>query len=163
MSDIVDTRTRARMMASIKGKDTRPELVIRSALHNAGFRYRLHDPRLPGKPDLVLPRYRSVIFVHGCFWHRHRGCKYRATPSTRMSFWEEKFEKNIARDQRNCKLLNEAGWNVLIVWECGVQYELDRVMECIQGALISGFRSEVFEIPEKPVYPALPDHQSGKH
>ena len=101
MADIVDPETRSRMMSGIKGKNTRPELALRRALHARGFRYRLHDKRLPGKPDLILPRFRAAIFVHGCFWHRHEGCKYATTPATRPEFWQAKFRENAERDQRN--------------------------------------------------------------
>lgn len=112
---------RSRNMAAIKGKDTKPELIVRKALHAHGFRYRLHSKALPGKPDLVLPAYRVCIFVHGCFWHRHRGCRYAYSPSTRTEFWEKKFRENVARDRRNRKLLLAAGWSVIELWECGLK------------------------------------------
>ncbi len=105
-------------MSRIRGKDTQPELALRKALHRLGLRYRLHGAGLPGKPDLVFPRYRTVVFVHGCFWHRHAGCKIASTPKSNMSFWLEKFEKNIARDARVTAQLEATGWKVLVVWEC---------------------------------------------
>lgn len=105
-------------MASIKGKNTDPELALRKALHRLGFRYILHDRRLPGQPDIVLPKYKAAVFVHGCFWHRHIGCNYTAMPASNRKFWERKFSHNIERDRRNIQKLRESGWRVLIVWEC---------------------------------------------
>lgn len=105
-------------MASIRGKDTRPELLLRRALHRRGLRYRLHGGNLPGRPDLVLPRFQAVLFVHGCFWHRHESCRYATTPATRVEFWQAKFDANVARDIRNQHDLAEMGWRVGIVWEC---------------------------------------------
>lgn len=121
MTDIVDSTTRSRMMASIRGKDTRPEVSLRKALHARGFRYRLHSRHLPGRPDIALPRYRAVIFVHGCFWHRHDGCRYATTPKTRPEFWQAKFAGNVARDRCNAALLRDEGWRVAVVWECALK------------------------------------------
>ncbi len=121
MSDIVDQATRSRMMAGIRSQNTRPEVILRRALHARGFRYRLHDKRLPGKPDLVFPRYAAVCLVHGCFWRRHPWCAYATTPATRPEFWQAKFDANTARDQRNRRKLLEAGWRVATVWECALR------------------------------------------
>ena len=121
MVDIMDRERRSRMMARIGGKDTKPELVLRRALHARGVRYRLHDGMLPGKPDLVLRRFEAVCFVHGCFWHRHVGCSYTTDPSTRPDFWRQKFKNNVERDRRTRGELLEAGWRVAIVWECAVR------------------------------------------
>lgn len=118
MVDIVDSKTRSRMMSAIRGKDTRPEMFLRRAMHTAGFRYRLHRKDLPGTPDMVFSRYRAVIFVHGCFWHRHPGCRFTSTPATRPDFWNAKFKRNVERDLANRKELTKAGWRVGIVWEC---------------------------------------------
>lgn len=117
MTDVVDRVTRSRMMAGIKGKDTKPELIVRRYLHRAGLRYRLHA-KLPGKPDLVFPKYRVVVFVHGCFWHRHEGCQYATTPANNAAFWQSKFQGNVRRDRRVQAELSELGWRVLIVWSC---------------------------------------------
>ena len=118
VSDIVDHQTRSRMMSGIRGKNTKPELSLRRALHSRGFRFRLHSAKVSGRPDLVLPMYRAVVFVHGCFWHRHRSCRYSTTPATRTEFWKAKFASNVARDDAvRTKLLAE-GWRVAIVWEC---------------------------------------------
>ena len=105
-------------MARIKGKNTKPELVVRRTLHALGYRFRLHRGDLPGRPDIVLPRYKTAIFVHGCFWHRHPNCSKATMPKTRREFWQNKFETNILRDRRNTEALQNAGWQVLIVWEC---------------------------------------------
>jgi DNA mismatch endonuclease (patch repair protein) len=116
--DIVDSGTRSRMMAGIKSKNTKPEMTVRKYLHAKGFRYRLHDPGLPGSPDIILPKYRVSIFVHGCFWHRHAGCKFSTTPANNAERWKLKFEANVERDSRKESSLRMAGWRVLIVWEC---------------------------------------------
>lgn len=121
MVDVVDTGTRSRMMAAIKGKDTKPELALRRALHACGLRYRLHSAKLPGRPDIVLPRHRVVVFVHGCFWHRHEGCRFASDPATRQDFWQAKFAANVARDQRNRAELEAASWRVATVWECSIR------------------------------------------
>lgn len=111
------------MMAGIRGKDTKPELALRRSLHALGFRYRLHAKGIPGKPDLVLPKYKAVIFVHGCFWHRHPGCRYASTPATRPEFWASKFSANVARDSAVRSALSQAGWRVATIWECAMRSE----------------------------------------
>ena len=121
MTDIVDQQTRSRMMSGIRGKDTKPELALRRALHARGFRFRLHSKTVHGRPDLVLPKYRAVVFVHGCFWHRHEGCRYTTTPSTREEFWQGKFAANVARDATVRERLLEEGWRVATVWECALR------------------------------------------
>ena len=118
MADIVDPARRSRMMAGIGGRDTTPERIVRSHLHRAGLRFRLHARALPGRPDIVLPRWNAVVFVHGCFWHRHAGCPKAATPSSNQAFWQRKFEDNVARDARNTAALRRLGWRVFTVWEC---------------------------------------------
>ena len=117
--DVVDTATRSRMMAGIRGKDTRPEQIVRSFLHRAGLRFRLHA-KLPGKPDLVLPKYRAAVFVHGGYWHRHAGCRYATTPSSNIEFWQAKFDANVARDKRVSRELRKEGWHVFVVWSCRI-------------------------------------------
>ncbi len=118
MVDVVDPATRSRMMSGIRGKDTIPEMLVRRFLHARGFRYRLHIKTLPGTPDLVLRKYRAVIFVHGCFWHRHPGCPKAAKPKSNIRFWKDKLEGNAARDRKNIAALKKLGWRCLIVWEC---------------------------------------------
>ena len=105
-------------MAQVKGRDTRPEMIVRSLLHHMGYRFRLHRQDLPGNPDIVLPKFRTVIFVHGCFWHRHLGCKRASTPSSNTMYWQRKFERNMARDEQNKAYLISDGWRVLVIWEC---------------------------------------------
>lgn len=107
-------------MAGIRGKDTKPERIVRSILHRAGFRFRLHVADLPGKPDIVLPKWRTVVFVHGCFWHGH-DCPLFKMPRTRRGFWSRKIARNAANDQRACALLSSAGWKVVVVWECALK------------------------------------------
>ena len=142
MADVVDAATRSRMMASIRGKDTRPELLLRRALHRRGLRYRLHGKKLAGRPDLVLPRFQAVLFVHGCFWHRHGGCRYATTPATRTEFWRAKFDVNVARDIRNQRELAQADWRVGIVWECTIRKgDIDAIASDIEAWLSSGERT----------------------
>jgi DNA mismatch endonuclease (patch repair protein) len=105
-------------MAAIRGKDTAPEVAVRRMLHGIGLRFRLHRKDLPGRPDIVLPKHRTVVLVHGCFWHRHEGCRYTTTPKTRQEFWLDKFRSNVLRDRRNQAILEQLGWRVLVVWEC---------------------------------------------
>ena len=121
MPDIVDQTARSRMMSGIRGKDTKPELMLRKELHARGFRYSLHSSKLPGKPDIVLPKYRAVVFVHGCFWHRHEGCRYATSPATRADFWSSKFEANIERDKAVQRALHLSDWRVAVVWECAIR------------------------------------------
>jgi len=124
MADIVDSATRSRMMSRVRGRDTLPELLVRRYLHAAGLRFRTNVRKLPGSPDIVLPRYRTVVFIHGCFWHRHAGCRFAATPATRTEFWNGKFSANVSRDLRVRGELEALGWNVLTVWECQLASEL---------------------------------------
>ena len=120
--DTVDRETRSRIMARVGQKNTGAELVLRRALHEIGLRYKLHDRSLPGSPDLVFPRFRAVIFVHGCYWHSH-GCYKSTVPKSRRAFWTDKFSANRERDQRNIRLLMERGWRTMVVWECRVLEE----------------------------------------
>lgn len=117
MADTLSPGQRSERMSRIRGKDTAPELALRKALHALGLRYTLHA-KLPGKPDIALPRYSAVVFVHGCFWHRHRGCKIATTPKTNTAFWREKFDRNVGRDKRVRRQLRAAGWRVFVAWEC---------------------------------------------
>lgn len=144
MTDIVDKQTRSRMMAGIRGKNTKPEMALRRALHARGFRYRLHARNVQGRPDLVFPRYRAVVFVHGCFWHRHEGCRYTTSPSTRPEFWLEKFEANVARDISVRAALLESGWRVATVWECALR-KPERI-EATARLVADWLRSRALEI-----------------
>ena len=118
MVDVFTPEERSRIMGRIGGKNTKPELVVRRLLHAMGYRFRLHAANLPGKPDIVLPRFKSVIFVHGCFWHSHPGCRRATFPSTNTAFWRKKLDGTKARDAANLKALAQAGWKTLVVWEC---------------------------------------------
>ena len=120
MADCYDKQTRHRVMQCIHSEDTVPEMRVRSILHRIGYRYRLHMKELPGKPDIVLVRLHTVILVNGCFWHQHPGCKQAKRPKTKKAFWNEKLERNIARDQENIDKLRRSGWRVLVIWECQV-------------------------------------------
>jgi len=130
--------TRSEVMSRVRAKDTRPEMLVRRAIWSSGLRYRLHDKRLPGNPDIVLPSRRIAVFVHGCFWHRHPGCKSTRTPKTRVEFWETKFQGNVARDARVTAELERLGWTVIIIWECDSRDE-------------SRLRAIVSEIAARPV------------
>ena len=125
MVDVVDRETRSRMMANIRGRDTKPEMLVRRMLHGAGYRFRLHGRLMPGRPDIVLPKHRVAIFVHGCFWHRHEGCRFSTTPATRPEFWRDKFASNVERDARNTGSLVASGWRVATVWECALKEKVN--------------------------------------
>jgi DNA mismatch endonuclease (patch repair protein) len=116
--DSLSREKRSWNMSRIRSKDTKPEMIVRSILHRMGYRFRLHDKKLPGAPDIVLAKYRTVIFVHGCFWHRHPKCKYAYIPKSRLGFWMEKFNKNIIRDKMRIQELKELGWQIIVIWEC---------------------------------------------
>lgn len=140
MTDVVDAATRSRMMSGIRGRNTKPEMLIRSLLHRQGLRFRLHAKELPGKPDMVFPRYRAVIFVHGCFWHGH-DCPLFKWPATRAEFWHDKIRKNRENDRRSIDSLLTEGWRVCVVWECsmrGAGKDIDglvqRVADWIRGS-----------------------------
>jgi DNA mismatch endonuclease (patch repair protein) len=127
-------------MSKIRSKDTKPELALRKALFARGFRYRVNDKHLPGKPDIVLPKYKTVIFLNGCFWHRHEGCKYAYTPKTNTKFWVDKITSNVNRDKINVEKLTALGWNVLTVWECEIRHEYKHDL----SPLIDRIAAEIF-------------------
>lgn len=135
VTDTLSKAARSRNMANIRGKNTGPERTVRSLLHRAGYRFRLNVSTLPGKPDIVLPRHRAVVFVHGCFWHRHKGCKGATTPKSHRKFWTEKFTRNVANDKKHLRQLRRLGWRVCIVWECQLrrpEQVLIRLQKAIQ-------------------------------
>ena len=121
-------------MSRIRGSNTKPELRVRSLLHQLGYRFRLHRKDLPGTPDIVLPKHRTVVFVHGCYWHRHAGCKRASTPTKNREKWERKFARNVERDRRNRSDLEALGWRVVVVWECETK-DLERLAAALQSAL----------------------------
>lgn len=129
--DIWSKQKRSEVMSRIKGKDTKPELILRSQLFRLGFRFRLHQKNLPGKPDIVLPKYHTVIFVHGCFWHNHKNCKEGRIPSTNSTFWKEKLQHNISKDNKNIKELKKCNWKVIVVWECEIEKHLEKTVKKI--------------------------------
>lgn len=118
MTDRITPEHRSWNMSRIKGKDTKIEVKVRSWLFSKGFRFRKNDRRYPGTPDIVLPKYKTVIFINGCFWHRHEGCRYATTPKTRTEFWQEKFDRNVVNDRKHKEDLEAMGWNVIVIWEC---------------------------------------------
>jgi DNA mismatch endonuclease (patch repair protein) len=141
MVDIVSPEKRSSMMSGIRGKDTKPEIIIRCLLHQFGYRFRLHRKDLPGRPDIVLPKWRTVIFVNGCYWHGHEDCHLFRPPKTRTEFWTNKIENNQARDQRNHTALEDAGWKVLVIWECAVSKKLSLTAEQLEAAIAAALAS----------------------
>jgi DNA mismatch endonuclease, patch repair protein len=135
MVDSLSAERRSWNMSRIRSRDTGPERQLRSMLHRAGFRFRLHDRSLPGTPDIVMKRHNAVILVHGCYWHRHDGCSNATTPSTRTDFWKSKFEATVARDKRNADALQELGLRVIVIWECKLKKNPDTVMSEIRNWL----------------------------
>ena len=132
MTDIISKEQRSRNMSRIRGRDTGPELVVRRTAHKMGFRFRLYRKDLPGTPDLVFPKHRLAVFVHGCYWHRHSGCRFAYSPKSRVEFWTKKFKQNVARDSRNQTALQDLGWRVLVIWECetrNIEIVEDRLRE----------------------------------
>ena len=140
MPDTFDSATRSRIMAKVQSRNTGPELVLRRALHARGLRYKLHDSALPGRPDLVFPRFGAVCFVHGCFWHRHGGCPRATTPATNRAYWERKFEANVRRDREHRRTLLRAGWRVGVIWECALRPkgQVEKVSVRVERWLKSG-------------------------
>lgn len=141
MTDILTPRQRHYNMSRIKGKDTKLELIIRKALFSYGFRYKLHDKKLPGKPDMVLPKYNAVIFINGCFWHGHN-CHLFKWPSTRAEFWRKKISRNIEVDKRNYKLLKSDGWYILTIWECALKGKSRMPINIIIDEVVSWLENE---------------------
>jgi DNA mismatch endonuclease, patch repair protein len=146
LTDRIDQATRSRIMAAVRSFGTRPEIRVRSALHRQGFRFRLHNKQLPGTPDLVLRKYKALIFINGCFWHQHTNCKATHIPQTRSEFWQKKFTRNVIRDQKVMYQLKVMGWRVAIIWECGLtKKRQDDTLRRL--ALWLRWGSEYLEIP----------------
>lgn len=142
MSDTISSKQRSLNMSRIRSRNTLPELRVRSILHRSGFRFRLHQKGLPGKPDIVLRRHKTVVFVHGCFWHQHKGCKRCTTPRTNESYWQAKLEGNIRRDKAHVKQLRSLGWSVLVVWECETKDE-SRLTRKLRRAMDSNISRKI--------------------
>lgn len=136
MTDVFSQEKRSQIMAAVRSHDTKPERKVRSIVHRMGYRYRLHDTKLPGKPDIVLKRHRKVIFVHGCFWHQHPGCKYADRPTSNTSYWNQKLDRNVERDAANLRKLGELGWKVLVIWECETR-NVEKLIGTLSDFLIS--------------------------
>ena len=157
--DVFSKKKRSWIMGRIRSKNTKPEIIVRSILHCMGYRFSLKKSKLPGSPDLVLPKHRTAIFVHGCFWHRHKGCKVATMPKTRVGFWRKKFERNVARDKENLRELRKLGWHPIVLWECQVMKDpaklAERVFDRITG--LTGYKiasskkhkTIAFELPDK--------------
>lgn len=128
MTDIISKEKRSWNMSRIRSRDTKPEIKVRSMLHNAGYRFRVDVKKFPGRPDIVLSKYKTIIFIHGCFWHRHKNCKYAYNPKSRIQFWKNKFESNIRRDKINILLLKKSEWKVFIVWECEIEKKTKKII-----------------------------------
>ena len=138
MADRISPQHRSWNMSRIRGKDTKPEMILRSLMHREGYRFRLHDRNLPGKPDLILPKHNTVIFVNGCYWHRHESCPKATTPKTNTEFWEAKFKDTIARDARKSAQLTQRGWRVITIWECDLLANAGNVVNDIRHQLVGG-------------------------
>ena len=148
MTDRLTPEHRSWNMSRIRNRDTAPEKIVRSLLHRMGYRFRLHRRDLPGSPDIVLPKYRTVIFVHGCFWHRHKGCKFAYMPKSRPEFWQNKFDTNVERDRRVKRELKKLGWRVIVIWECEAAVksapldapDLGKAPQLLSGLLLAALR-----------------------
>lgn len=127
MNDFMTDAQRSRAMSKVRGQNTKPEIKIRSGLHRQGFRFRVNNSKLPGRPDIALKKYSVAIFIHGCFWHCHINCPKSKMPQTRAEFWKNKISNNVIRDQKNIKTLSEIGWRIAVVWECGIKKEKDLI------------------------------------
>jgi len=153
MADVMTPEQRSRCMAAIKGKDTKPEMIVRKYLFSRGLRFRLQVKNLPGKPDIVLPKYKTVVFVNGCFWHGHKDCRYYRLPKSNVKFWQQKISRNIERDRESMKALVDLGWKVIYVWECELRNKanreetLNKIYINITSADRSGYSFEETEVP----------------
>ena len=137
MADVHSKETRSYTMSQIKGRNTKPEMLVRKFLHAQGFRYKLHDKTLPGKPDIVLPKYKTVIFIHGCFWHGHKDCKYYIVPKTRTEWWLQKINGNIANDDKALKALKKDGWKIITIWECDLKpAKVEKTLKAISKKML---------------------------
>ncbi|WP_318248642.1 very short patch repair endonuclease [Geomonas subterranea] len=138
MVDRISLERRSWNMSRIRSKNTKPEVRVRSLLHRMGYRFRIHSRNLPGTPDIVLPRYKKVVFVHGCFWHRHPGCIEASRPKTNSAFWEEKISRNLLRDRRHVDSLEKLGWTVVVIWECDVKGTDETLSSFLKDAIFNG-------------------------
>ncbi len=137
MTDRISKKKRSWNMSRIRSKDTKPEIKVRSYLFKLGFRFRKNVQKLPGKPDIVLPKYSTVIFINGCFWHHHQGCRYAYIPKTRTKFWLDKFSKNLENDKKNKVILQQLGWKVVVIWECMLKNDFNKTMSTVVDQIVS--------------------------
>ena len=162
MADVMTPEQRSRCMAAIKGKDTKPEMIVRKYLFSRGLRYRVQVRKLPGNPDIVLPKYKTVIFVNGCFWHGHEGCRYFRLPKSNVEFWEEKIKRNVARDFRNEAELKALGWRVIRVWECEIKTlaQREEYLKCLYDRIVNPTQSYLIETDmDEPSIAAEPESE----
>ena len=162
MADVMTPEQRSRCMAAIKGKDTKPELIVRKYLFSRGLRFRVQVRKLPGNPDIVLPKYKTVIFVNGCFWHGHEGCRYFRLPKSNIEFWKEKIKRNVARDFRNEAELKALGWRVIRVWECEIKTlaQREEYLKHLYDRIVNPAQSYLIETDiDKPSIAAEPESQ----
>lgn len=143
MPDRISKEHRSWNMSRIRDKDTSIEVAVRKYLFGKGFRYRKNVTAMPGKPDIVLPKYKTAIFVHGCYWHRHKNCKYATTPGTRQEFWMDKFNRNILNDKKHQKELADLGWNVIVLWECEIKHHFEQIMQACVSEIMAGIKGEL--------------------
>ena len=143
MADVHSKEVRSYNMSQIKGKNTKPELLVRKYLFSNGFRYRLHDSRLPGKPDIILPKYKTIIFINGCFWHGHEGCKYFVIPKSRTEWWTNKIFKTKENERKNKTILKQLGWNIITIWECQLKKNnIETTLKLLSNKLYNNFLSQ---------------------
>ncbi len=162
MADVMTPEQRSRCMAAIKGKDTKPELIVRKYLFSRGLRFRVQVRKLPGNPDIVLPKYKTVIFVNGCFWHGHEGCRYFRLPKSNIEFWKEKIKRNVARDFRNEAELKALGWRVIRVWECEIKTlaQREEYLKCLYDRIVNPTQSYLIETDmDEPSIAAEPESE----
>lgn len=162
MADVMTPEQRSHCMAAIKGKDTKPEMIVRKYLFSRGLRYRVQVRKLPGNPDIVLPKYKTVIFVNGCFWHGHEGCRYFRLPKSNVEFWEEKIKRNVARDFRNEAELKALGWRVIRVWECEIKTlaQREEYLKCLYDRIVNPTQSYLIETDmDEPSIAAEPESE----
>ena len=162
MVDIVNRATRSRMMSGIRGRNTQPELALRRALHRKGFRYRLHVTDLPGRPDIVFPKYRAAIQVHGCFWHRHKGCRFCTKPTSNSLFWKKKFSETIKRDRRKARDLIAGGWRMAVVWECVLDGMSVDAAATVVSKWLKGNKAFI-ELPKQPLRKPATSRSSSRN
>lgn len=162
MADIVSSEKRSKMMSGIRGKDTKPETLIRKELFRRGYRYRIHDKRITGKPDLVLPKYNVVVFVHGCYWHGHENCKLFRLPKSNTEFWAQKISGNIERDKKHITALLDDGWRVLVIWECSVKGRIDLVtatVTLVEKWMLGKSRQASIALPPEVSAPSIQEYE----